>query len=271
MPAESTISTPVPANAKNPPVPSFFAHTAELEFQATLHLLADRARVLTRGTGAAIAVKEKENGEFVYSAIAGESARELGAAANLQNSPLQACIAQKKTIRPRAGANSFDIAAPVLRNQETVAICEFFRGCQFADSDVDAMERIAELVGTAIDHRDAALLAEKIGFEELIEVPGATPSAWHAPRPGEKQTLAPALSEVPAAIEVQKCASCGFPVSTGRKLCVDCEKESDPAIPSVDVFTTPAHESWLGEHGYTIASVLVSLLALAVIFWLRSR
>jgi len=43
-------------------------------------------------------------------------------------------------------------------------------------------------------------------------------------------TPEPVLKPVPASVpeamlRVQKCASCGFPVSEGRTLCLDCEKK----------------------------------------------
>jgi hypothetical protein len=260
---------PSSANAEKSCVPSFFVHTAALEFQATLQLLAERARLLTGATGLAIAVKEK--GEFIYSAVSGDSVKEAGASAILETGPLQSCVEQKKTIRSQVGANSFSVVARVVRNQEVVGFCEFIRGSQFADSDVDSIERISELIGTAIDHREAALMAENIGFDEVIDLPTHVPSAWHAQQNVELATNPQALPVAAPVIEIQKCSSCGFPVSTGRKLCVDCERDSDPDIPTVDLFTTPPHESWLGEHGYTIASVLVSALALAIILWFRSR
>ena len=48
----------------------------------------------------------------------------------------------------------------------------------------------------------------------------SAPSVDLAPEPG------PAPASVPEAmLRVQKCASCGFPVSEGRTLCLDCEKK----------------------------------------------
>jgi hypothetical protein len=41
-------------------------------------------------------------------------------------------------------------------------------------------------------------------------------------------SLPPAPTTVPEAmLRVQKCSSCGFPVSEGRTLCLDCEKKDD--------------------------------------------
>jgi hypothetical protein len=35
------------------------------------------------------------------------------------------------------------------------------------------------------------------------------------------------------------------------------------------LFAKQKEESWISAHGYTIASVLVSALAVAIIYWLR--
>jgi putative methionine-R-sulfoxide reductase with GAF domain len=53
------------------------------------------------------------------------------------------------------------------------------------------------------------------------EPPAISSSSLEAP-----SVMTPALVPVPEAmLRVQKCASCGFPVSEGRTLCLDCEKK----------------------------------------------
>jgi putative methionine-R-sulfoxide reductase with GAF domain len=52
------------------------------------------------------------------------------------------------------------------------------------------------------------------------------PSVDLAPEPEPEPVPAPEPASVPEAmLRVQKCASCGFPVSEGRTLCLDCEKK----------------------------------------------
>ncbi|MGD0506842.1 MAG: GAF domain-containing protein [Terriglobales bacterium] len=55
----------------------------------------------------------------------------------------------------------------------------------------------------------------------------AEPSLISSPAPPVPATEpVPALAPVPEAmLRVQKCASCGFPVSEGRMLCLDCERK----------------------------------------------
>ena len=85
----------------------------------------------------------------------------------------------------------------------------------------------------------------------------------------------PQLAAVPEAMRrVQKCASCGFPVSEGRTLCVDCENkrydraESAAAAPSDFVpaflaYSPPPDESWLANH-VNLLAVLVLILSIVV-------
>jgi hypothetical protein len=51
---------------------------------------------------------------------------------------------------------------------------------------------------------------------------------------------------------------------------VECELKSDaPVVASAELFNLPNQQSWISEHGYTVASLIVSALAAAVILWLR--
>jgi hypothetical protein len=66
--------------------------------------------------------------------------------------------------------------------------------------------------------------AEPQSFPGQPAVPPAEPSVDLAPEP--VPVLKPVPASVPEAmLRVQKCASCGFPVSEGRTLCLDCEKK----------------------------------------------
>ncbi|HUM04957.1 MAG TPA: GAF domain-containing protein [Terriglobales bacterium] len=80
---------------------------------------------------------------------------------------------------------------------------------------------------------------------------------------------------VPEAMRrVQKCASCGFPVSEGRTLCLDCENKRDrqpdtgesvPAefVPAFLADSPPPDESWLANH-VNLLAVLVLVLSIIV-------
>jgi GAF domain-containing protein len=246
------------------------AHATALEFQATLQLLVERARFLTAASSVAIALPEGEL--FVYGAASGDSAPEAGTEVDASKEPAHQCIEQGKAARAQAGATEvlFTLAVPIIRDEKVAGFFELRGHCEFEDCDIEAVTRLAEMVSTAVDHRNAAMQAESRIFEQLSAVPPAVSSLWHAPdsapQESSQQKTSPAASS-PA--EVHKCGSCGFPVSYGRKLCVDCEQKTEVAHPPAEILTTPAHESWISAHGYTIASLLVTALTFAIIYWLR--
>jgi len=91
----------------------------------------------------------------------------------------------------------------------------------------------------------------------------------------EEPVPAAQLAAVPEAMRrVQKCTSCGFPVSEGRALCVDCENkrydraespEASPAefVPAFLAYSPPPDESWLANH-VNLLAVLVLILSIVV-------
>src|SRR5713226_6546776 len=66
----------------------------------------------------------------------------------------------------------------------------------------------------------------KPGFAEAAVLP-AEPAVISPPEPAAAPVgLQPVPAAIPEAmLRVQKCAACGFPVSEGRTLCLDCEKK----------------------------------------------
>jgi GAF domain len=184
----------------------------------------------------------------------------------------------------------------------------------FEERDLIALERMGELTLTALDlaeKRRVPLVAP--APEPAPPTPPSAPSATQTEatppsppdaalhQPSPQPTPAPAslpaegplgpallhsaLAEDPPAVaqpapmpdamrRVQKCTSCGFPVSEGRNLCVDCENkgyrqpESAEVIPGefVPAFLTsspPPDESWLANH-VNLLAVLVLILSIVV-------
>jgi len=268
----STAVLNLPDECQSSPAEVFapLAQAAALEFQATLQLLVERARFLTAASSVAIALQQDE--ELVYEAASGDTALQPGAEVDVSKEPVRQCIEERKEARAPVGATEapFVLALPVIRDEKVTGFFELRGHCEFEDCDVEAIKRLAEMVSTAIDHRNAATETESRIFTQLSTLSPSTPSLWHAPdsvpKQSSQQKSSPAAS-TPA--EVHKCGRCGFPVSYGRKLCVDCEQKTDAAHPPAEILTTPAHESWIGAHGYTIASLLVTALTFAIIYWLR--
>ncbi len=184
----------------------------------------------------------------------------------------------------------------------------------FEERDLIALERMADLTLTALDmaERRPRAVATPASVQESappVAAPAAreidatpaeampTDTADMAPPQAEEPVILPqegplggaqvhsALFEepVPAAQQaavpeamrrVQKCASCGFPVSEGRTLCVDCENkrydraesaEAKPPefVPAFLAYSPPPDESWLANH-VNLLAVLVLILSIVV-------
>jgi hypothetical protein len=133
---------------------------------------------------------------------------------------------------------------------------------------------------------------------ELPIIPSLSPVTATEPPPAP-------VSVPEAMLRVQKCASCGFPVSERRMFCLDCEKKndnekkelekqrkkeageikqsseeqgapSDSALSTAEEFVpaflanaTPVNESWLANHVNLLAIVVLILCILVVVVVLR--
>src|SRR6266481_6479989 len=89
---------------------------------------------------------------------------------------------------------------------------------EFAEPEVLPVEPPVVLV------EPPAVRAQPLVTPAAPEVLPLAPSVDLAPEPEPMPELEPA-SVPEAMLRVQKCASCGFPVSEGRTLCLDCEKK----------------------------------------------
>jgi hypothetical protein len=236
-----------------------------MEFQASLQLLAERASFLTAATGVAIALAEGSS--LNYCAAIGGDVSLPGNAVETSEPAITDCIQKRRVVRLAAGSD-FKLLVPISTGGKTVGFFELVSKYEWTDQDVDAVSRLADLVAVAFEHRVAAETAEAQAWHALPE--HSSPVAWHAP---EKPDLAPVKeseTESSKITVVSVCGVCGFPVSPGRNLCVECEQQSDtPMPPAPELFSTQNQESWISEHGYTVASLIVSALAAAIIFWLR--
>ena len=137
---------------------------------------------------------------------------------------------------------------------------------------------------------------------ELAEPPAVPAEPPEIPSPLPVSSLpVPVPASVPEAmLRVEKCASCGFPVSEGRTLCLDCEQkdagkkarekeqgeiahgepEQDTAsasaaameeefVPAFLRNAVPARESWLANHVNLLAIVVLILGVLVAVVVFR--
>ena len=87
---------------------------------------------------------------------------------------------------------------------------------------------------------------------------------------------APELVRTPVLDKIGKCEACGFPVSEGRTLCLDCEAarfSGEVAAPLAGgqppaflaKFENRKEQGWLGSHIYTIGTVLIIVLTVVLV------
>jgi len=232
------------------------------------------------------------------------------------------------------------VVLPLLRRSgEVRGLFELFSDHPYAfeERDLIALERMADLTLTALDlaeQRQNSVPAPRPEPEKPVEssitssaqpasgiplqpeaaepavvsavLPAAPPAVLPVALPDKPPEISPpAPASVPEAIlRVQKCASCGFPVSEGRTLCLDCEKkdsekkdfekkqrekeqreamqreqESDASsasaapmpeefVPAFLANAVPAEESWLANHVNLLAIVvlILGILVAVVVF-----
>ncbi|HMD15086.1 MAG TPA: GAF domain-containing protein [Terriglobales bacterium] len=234
------------------------------------------------------------------------------------------------------------VVLPLLRRDGAVrGLFELFSDHPYAfeERDLVALQRMADLTLTALDlaeqRRKSApaprLEAEKAAGSSVAggavqasaipldaplnnppEIPpnpeSISPSAAPAPAPVPATGPGPELVVPEAMLRVQKCASCGFPVSEGRTFCLDCERkdvakrnsaekerkkkeeseimqkeleggvlstseapvhEEEEFVPAFLANTTPAQESWLANHVNLLAIVVLILGILVAVVVFR--
>jgi hypothetical protein len=150
--------------------------TVEYEFRplgsdlpATLRLIGERARSLTRGTGAVIALGRQ--GFFLCRASVGASAPALGAHLDVNSGFSGECVRTGKALRcddteadprvevascRRLGIRSI-VAAPIQYEREIVGLLEVLstRPYAFEESDVTLVERLAQTILLTVSQMDA--------------------------------------------------------------------------------------------------------------------
>jgi hypothetical protein len=286
---------------------------AQRDLEAALQLLAGRAQYITGASGSAIALLE--GSEMICRASAGPSAPELGAEVQVKSGLTGESVRTRQVLRcddaetdarvNRESCRALGIKSvmvvPLVREQEVVGVFELFadRANAFEERDVTALERLAEMVQTGLEHADAA----KRALQEIAaknEQAAQQKQSDSTPVKEEKQTsaagagthdIAPEETSVPETLtepvrpqeleKIGKCEACGFPVSGGRTLCLDCEAArlsgenpaplaSGQAPAFLSKFENRKEQGWLGSHIYTIGTVLIVVLTI-VLLVLRLR
>jgi len=323
-PAGSGTGVPAPSPAKEESGASL-TEMARRDLEAALQLLAERAQYITGASGAAIALLE--GSEMICQASAGPSAPALGAEVQVKSSLTGESVRTRQTLRcddaetdsrvNRESCRALGIKSvmvvPLIRDQEVIGVFELLadRAHAFEDRDVTALERLAEMVQTGLEHADAAKRALQ-EIAEKNEPATARPNEQKPPEPAparaeidttttknetsgsvasepglapsETPVLKPERPEHVRSKEIEKirhCEACGFPVSEGRTLCLDCEAariSGDNPLPLaggqapafLSQFGARKEQGWFGSHMYTIGTVLIVVLTV-VLLLLRLR
>lgn len=300
-----------------PRVPATNGHNsltemAQRDLEAALQLLAERAQYITGASGAAIALIE--DSEMICRASAGPSAPVLGAEVQVKSSLTGESVRTRQVLRcdntetdarvNRETCIALNIKSvmvvPLLREQEVIGVFELLadRTSAFEDRDVKALERLAEMVQTSLEHAEAAKRALKEIAEKdeqaaaqksqaslaVAEPEKAQSETIVLPSETEEATAAKPDEEPPQPKEIDKiklCEACGFPVSPGRTLCVDCEAarlSGDSPAPLASSyapaflarFENRKEQGWLAANLYTIGTVLIVALTVVLLI-LRLR
>src|SRR5882724_532859 len=156
---------------------------AQRDLDATLQLLAERAQYITGASGAAIALREGEN--MICCASAGAAAPELGAHLQVDSGLSAESVRTRKILHcddaendPRVNREScqaFGIASvavmPLLRGEEVYGVFELLAGRPraFEERDYIALQRLSEMIQTALEHAETARRAEQLSIEPAVD------------------------------------------------------------------------------------------------------
>src|SRR5438477_6679326 len=148
---------------------------AQRDLDAALQLLAERAQYITGASGAAIALREGEN--MVCRASAGASAPELGTHLQIDSGLSAESVRTRQTLHcddaendPRVNRESCRalgiasvVVMPLVRDEEVYGVFELLAGRlrAFEERDFIALQRLSEMIQTALEHSDTARRAEK--------------------------------------------------------------------------------------------------------------
>jgi hypothetical protein len=285
------------------------AEMAHIDLDAALQLLAERAQYITGASGAAIALRRGEHNDMLCRASAGSNAPELGALLSMEYGLSGESVRTRQTLLcddaesdprvNREGCRQLGIASvvvmPIVSDDQVLGVFELFSGKPhaFEERDISALQRLSEMVETAVKHAVAAqtvhaveeparaepkppadaTAAETPRVESSAVVAGEYPAPASLvnellpkdispPEPPKPEPVKPELETTPpepapiskkplfwsAAMQnrsgaadasetvksiavppvlrnLQKCQACGFPVSQGRKFCVECEEK----------------------------------------------
>jgi hypothetical protein len=163
------------------------AEMAHRDLDAALQLLAERAQYITGASGAAIALRRGEHNDMLCRASVGSNAPDLGALLSMEYGLSGESVRTRQTLRcddterdarvNREGCRQLGIASvavmPIVGEEQVLGVFELFSGKPraFDERDISALQRLSEMVETAVKHAVAAR-----SVPEVKELPPAEPA-----------------------------------------------------------------------------------------------
>ncbi len=163
--------------------------------------------------------------------------------------------------------------------------------------EADILEEPAalEAIPSGIDPADDILMSELEAPPQ--PAPIREPVATHSAAPVVEVAPLAAPAARGAVASLRKCQACGFPVSEGRHLCLDCEKKgaaqppkpalvepvvSQPERPAVssesdhevdsplpNFLGDQPEESWIATHKLVVVAIIIGIIAIVAAAMLR--
>jgi putative methionine-R-sulfoxide reductase with GAF domain len=285
------------------------AELAQHDLEATLQLLAERAQYITGASGAAIALNSGE--EMICRASAGPSAPEVGTQLQTESGLTGESVRTRQILRcddagtdhrvNQESCRALNIVSvvvmPLVREGKITGVFELLssRPYAFEERDLAALQRLGDMIQTAIDQAEAAKKTAQIIAAPVQDVPkevepvSVTPSKAAVATPQreivegsdallQQTSLSEATSvgmEQPVSslnVNMPKCKACDFPVSEGRSLCVDCETSMQNGMRSsafLSQYSETHDRGWLRSNIYLIGTALMGVLTIVLVLWLR--
>ncbi len=169
------------------------AEIAHRDLDAALQLLAERAQYITGASGAAIALRRGQHSDMLCRASAGSNAPELGALLSMEYGLSGESVRTRQALRcddaerdprvNREGCRQLGIASvvimPIVTEQQVLGVFELFSGKPraFEARDVSALQRLSEMVETAVKHAVAMPIVPEVSLPEVEDpAPAESPS-----------------------------------------------------------------------------------------------
>jgi len=199
---------------------------AHRDLDAALQLLAERAQYIAGASGAAIALRRGEHNDMLCRASTGSNAPELGALLSMEYGlsgesvrTRQARYCEDAERDPRVnreGCRQLGIASvvvmPIVSDEQVLGVFELFSGQPraFEERDISALQRLSEMVETAVKHAVAAQTlpevqeppvseplpaVDGIVAEGMPEPPQSVTGADFAPAPPVNDISSPKVEE----------------------------------------------------------------------------